>query len=335
MTKRGEERPITVYGAIIANSIIAAAKFAAALLTGSSALLSEGIHSTVDTGDQLLLLYGIHRSKKPADERHPFGHGPELYFWSVIVAVILFGVGGGMGVYEGITHLEHPTEISDPTWNYVVLAIAFVADFSSWTLAFRHLRAAQRKGESLWQTLRRSKDPAIFIVLGEDSADLLGIVIAFLGVFLSHRLHNPVFDGIASILVGLVLIVIAGFLAFESRSLIIGESADRDLLAGIGDIAAADPDIVKIQRPLTMHLGPSEILLALDAEFRPDLKADEVVRTINRLEDAISRTYPQVRHIFVEAEQLTNHKSALPSAVLIGTIEDRGSQDNGAGREAR
>lgn len=298
------QRPVTVYAAIAANLVIAIAKFIVAAVTGSSAMLSEGIHSIADTGNQLLLLIGIHRGRKPSDMMHPFGYGKELYFWSLIVAVILFGVGGGMSIYEGITHIEHPADIGNPTWNYVVLVLAFLAEGTSWIIALRHLLRTRTPNESLWQTLRRSKNPEIYVVIGEDSAALLGIVIAFLGVFLSHTLDAPVLDGAASIGVGIVLIIVASFLAFESRSLIVGESASRLTIEGIYDILKGDPRVERFRRPLTMHLGPHEVLLTLDIEFSSELSSEALAAEIDQVEKRISEAYPEIKHIYIEAQSM-------------------------------
>ncbi|MFN2242870.1 MAG: cation diffusion facilitator family transporter, partial [Anaerolineae bacterium] len=249
------ERPITVYGAMAANAVIGVSKFAAGIISGSSAMLSEAIHSVVDTGNELLLLLGIHRSRKPADELHPFGHGKELYFWSLIVAILLFGLGGGMSIYEGISHLRHPAVIKDPTWNYVVLGIAFIAEGTSWAIALNKLLKKKKAGQGIWDAVRASKNPAVFVVLAEDSAALLGILVAFLGVLLGHTFRNPYLDGAASIIIGLILATVAGFLSYESRDLLVGESADADVLQAIRRLAEADPAVVGVSRPLTMHFG--------------------------------------------------------------------------------
>lgn len=313
MKSGASEHPITVYGAIGANLIIAVTKFSAGFLTGSSAMLSEGIHSSVDTGNQLLLLLGLRQSAKPADDQHPFGHGPDLYFWSLIVAMLLFGLGGGMSIYEGITHLEHPSELSDPTWNYVVLAISFVVEAVAFGIAFRELLRQRRPQEGFWQAVRSSKDPTVYTVLAEDTAALSGIVIAAVGVFLAHRYQNPVFDGAASIVIGLVLAAVAIFLAYESRSLLVGESAHPEVVRGIHRLAGEDRGVRQVRRPWTMHLGPRELLLTMEIDFAPDLSAAEVTAAVDRLESQIRQNYPEVRHIFIEAESLSGHRSATAS----------------------
>jgi cation diffusion facilitator family transporter len=312
MSSESGERPITVYGAITANLVIAIAKFVAAFVTGSSAMLSEGIHSVVDTGNELLLLLGIRRSGRPADAMHPFGYGQELYFWSLIVAILLFGLGGGMSIYEGISHLQHPAEIRDPSWNYAVLAIAFVAEGASLTIALRKLLERRRSGETLWQTLRASKDPTVFTVVAEDSAALMGIGVAFLGVLLGHRLQNPYIDGAASVVIGLILASVAVFLVYETRDLLVGESAESEAVQSIYQLATADPDVISVARPLTMHFGPNEVLLNLDIEFRPELSAEEVTAAVDRLEANIRQKRPKVKRIFIEAESLKRPGQGRP-----------------------
>ncbi len=307
MAKPGD-KPVAVYGAVAANLTISIAKFAAGAVTGSSAMISEGIHSLADTGNQMLLLLGIRQSRKPPDETHPFGRGKELYFWSLIVAIILFGVGGGMSLYEGITHLQHPSEIADPTWNYVVLAIGVVAEGAAWVIALRLLLRTKGKEENLWQALRTSKDPAIFTVVAEDTAALLGLILAFLGVYLGHRFNNPAFDAAASIAIGVVLIVVASFLAHESRALLVGESADPEFIRSVKALAEDEAGVRQVRRLLSMHLGPDQVLLNLDVDFQPELSFQEVAAAIERLEAAIRDKHPEIRFMFVEAECLTQHK---------------------------
>jgi cation diffusion facilitator family transporter len=309
MQKSKSETPITVYGAIAANLLVAILKFIVAAITGSSAMLSEGIHSTADTGNQLLLLFGIHQSKKPADESHPFGHGQELYFWSLIVAIILFGMGGGMSIYEGITHLVHPNKLTNPAWNYGVLAFAFVVEGISWSIAFREFLKQKKPDESIWKGLSSSKDPSIFIVLGEDTAALAGLIVAFLGVFLGHQLESHYPDGIASIVIGIILGIIAIFLAYESKSLLIGETAALGMVRDIHQRVRNHPAVEQARRPLSMHFGPSEIFLSLDVQFKSDLRASEVMKAVDELETNIHQAYPSVGQIFIEVEGLKDHKN--------------------------
>jgi cation diffusion facilitator family transporter len=302
------KKPITIYGAIASNLIIATLKYVVAFITGSSAMLSEGIHSTADTGNELLLLLGLKRSRKPADEIHPFGYGQELYFWSLIVAIILFSTGGGMSIYEGITHLIHPEELSDPFWNYIVLGVAFLVEGVSWGIALRELLHRQDLEESFWHNLRSSKDPSVFIVFGEDTAALAGLVVAFLGVFLSHQLNTPVPDGIASIIIGLILAAVAFLLAFESKSLLLGETADPKIVAGIKQLVLEYSAVERVRRPMTMHFGPQEILLNLDVQFKSDLSAAELVKVIDDLEQRIRQSYPRIQRIFIEVEGLKGYE---------------------------
>lgn len=311
MSAKDAKKPITVYGAIASNMIIAILKFVVAFITGSSAMISEGIHSTADTGNQLLLLLGLHQSQKPADDDHPFGHGQELYFWSLIVAIILFGIGGGMSFYEGITHLSHPTELQSPVWNYVVLSLAFITEAVAWSIAFRELMKHKRSGENIWSSLRASKDPSIFIVIGEDSAALSGLLVAFLGVFLGHRLNSHYPDAIASIIIGIILSGVAIFLAYESKSLLIGETADPVTTKGIQRLVSDHPAIEIVQYPLTMQLSPDQILLNLTVSFQNGLETSEVVEVIDELENQIRKKYPNIKHIFIEAEGLKK-KSKSP-----------------------
>lgn len=301
-------KPIAVYGALGANLVIAATKFVAAFFTGSSAMLSEGIHSVVDTGNQVLLLLGISQSTKPADAMHPFGYGKELYFWGLVVAIMLFGIGGGMAVYEGITHLLRPSPLTDPTVSYVVLAIAFVVESVSLAIALKEFWAT-KEYQNLWQAVRTSKDPALFVVLCEDAAALGGLVIAFGGIFLGHQFHVPALDGIASLIIGAILAAVAVYLVYESKGLLVGESAAPEIVQSIQRRAAGDPAVESIQPPLTMHFGPHDVLLNMNIQFRPGLSGAELVATVERLEKAIHEEYPSITRIFIAAEALSRAES--------------------------
>jgi cation diffusion facilitator family transporter len=303
------DKPLAIYGAMGANLLIAVTKFLAAGFTGSSAMLSEGIHSMVDTGNQLLLLLGLKKSRKPPDANHPFGHGKELYFWSLIVAVALFGIGGGMSVYEGITHLIHPHSLEDPTWNYATLGLAFLFEGVSWIIAIRALRS-QFRDKGLWQSLRTSKDPSVVTVFFEDSAALAGLIVAFLGVFLGHRLNSPTADGIASIVIGLILAAVAIFLVRQSKGLLLGESADPAIVKDVHDLARAVPAVAEVRCPLTMHFGPDEVLLNLEIQFRPGLPPGEITQALNRLEHEIREKHPEFKRIFIEARALQGGQRA-------------------------
>jgi cation diffusion facilitator family transporter len=295
-----------ILAAVAANIVIAAVKFAAAFITGSSALLSEAVHSVVDSADGLLLYLGERLSRRPADREHPFGHGRELYFWSMVVSMVIFGAGGGISVYEGILHLAHPAEITRPAWNYGVLAFAAIFESISWVIAIRHFHATRPRGRGILETIRRSKDPAEFIVLLEDSAALLGIAVAAAGLGLDALLGVRVFDGIASIVIGIILGLVAAILLRETRGLLIGESLDGGRAGAIRQIAADDEAVEAAGAPLTMHLGPDDVLLNLDLRFRRGLSLEEVERAVRRLEEKIRSLYPEIRRIFIEAGSLAS-----------------------------
>lgn len=295
------ESKIAVYGALAGNLAIAVTKFIGAAVTGSSAMLSEGIHSTVDTADQILLLVGMRRSERPADEEHPFGHGKELYFWSLIVAVMIFGVGGGISAYEGILHILHPNPLEDPTWAYVVLGVAFVFEGASFTVALRAF-SKERGSPRFWKKLLDSKDPTTFTVLAEDSAALAGIVVAFLGILLSHRLGLPVLDGVASIVIGLILAAVAVFLIYQCRGLLVGEGVSRDTAREIRDIASGVDHVRHVSHPLTMYFGPDYVLLTLDVRFAPDTPAGELARAVDRMKDLIQQRFPRIKRISIEVD---------------------------------
>jgi cation diffusion facilitator family transporter len=292
-----------IYAAIVGNLAIAISKFVAAYFSGSSAMISEGIQSLVDTGNGGLLLLGIRLSQRPTDVTHPFGHGKEIYFWALVVAMLIFAGGGGISMYEGIKHLIDPEPLGDPTWSYVVLALAVVFEGYALMVAYRAFRAvAGDKG--LWAEIRASKDPTTFTVLFEDAAALLGLVTAGLGIYLGHLLNNPYFDGAASVLIGLILAIVAIVLGYESKGLLVGEGADAATLNRIRVVAEADRSIQRVQRPLTMYFGPDTVLLALDVEFKPELPLTEIVAAVDRIETALRSEYPVIKHIYIEAESL-------------------------------
>lgn len=292
-----------IYAAIAANLGIAAAKFVAAAVTGSSAMLSEGIHSAVDSGNGILLLYGVNRSNRPADDHHPFGYGKELYFWSLVVAILIFALGGGISIYEGVKHLQHPEPISNPLVNYLVLGVATVFECVALVLALKELN--QIRGDmSIWQAVRESKDPTVITVLFEDSAALAGIVVAFIGVYLGSTLGWTWADGSASILIGVILTVVAGFLVVETKGLLVGEGANPKMLASIRALIAADENIVAMDRPLTMYFGPHHALLVLNVEFKAGLTPQQAESTIDRIELGIRGAHPDIKQIYIEADSL-------------------------------
>ena len=292
-----------MFAAIAGNFAIAVVKFIAAAFTHSSAMLSEGIHSLVDMGNGGLLFYGMTKAEEPADGAHPFGHGKELYFWSLIVAVSIFGIGGGMSIYEGVIHILHPSALEDPTLAYVVLAISAVIEGSSFLIAFREFRRA-KGGQSTFHAIRHGKDPSLFTVVFEDSAALVGLTFAFLGVFFGHLLGSPYLDATASVLIGVLLASVALWLAAESKGLLIGEGADDETVANITRIVAADPCVMRVGPILSVYNGPADLLLNLEVEFEPGLEAEEIRAAIDRIEPAIMERYPQVRRIFIEVGSL-------------------------------
>ena len=305
------ESKTAIYAAILGNFAIAVTKFSAAAFTGSSAMLTEGIHSLVDTGNGGLLLVGISKSKKPADAAHPFGYGKELYFWTLIVAMLIFGVGGGVSIYEGILHLLHPNPLEDPFWNYVVLGIAIVFEAIVFMIAFKQFQALKGE-ESTWQAIRRSKDPTTFTVLFEDAAAMLGLIAATVGIFLGHQFNNPYFDGAASIVIGVILATVAFFIGYESKGLLVGEGADPATLQSIKKLAESAPTVTKVERPLTMYFGPHTVLLTMDVEFRNNLSGAERDAAVQRLEKVIREKHHDINHIFIEAKSLSGKRPGEP-----------------------
>ncbi len=290
-----------IYAALIGNSLIAVTKFIAAAITHSSAMLSEGIHSLVDTGNQVLLLYGLRRSKKPADKEFPFGHGQELYFWSFVVAIMIFAVGAGISIYEGVHHLRHPKPIASPHVNYIVLALAMVFEGIAWFMAWRAFRK-QKGDKGYFRAVHESKDPTMFVVLFEDSAAIIGLVVAFIGVLLSEITGILYFDGLASIVIGLILGGTAAWLAYETKSLLIGESATSEVVKSIRDIVAGYPHIQHVNEVLTMHMGPDYILVNLSVEFVNNVSTDQIEDVIAAMDRTLKQKIPKVKRVFIEAE---------------------------------
>lgn len=296
---------ISIYGALVANLAIAIMKFIAAAITRSSAMLSEGIHSSVDSVNQLLLLLGIHRSAKPANRNHPFGHGKEIYFWSLIVSILIFGLGGGMSIYEGIKHIQHPEKLTNIVWNYAVLGGAFLFEGVSFIIAIKSLNKEKRVKGSFLKRLHISKDPSHFVVIYEDGAALAGLLVAAIGVFVGSHFNLPVADGIASIVIGLILAFVAVLLTIESRDLLLGESMQSYEVDDIIRLVKEEKNVERMRRPLTMHMAPNDVLLALDVEFDHKLSSVELSATIKRIEDALREAYPDIKRIYIEAANLT------------------------------
>lgn len=305
----GSSKPV-IYAAIVGNLVIAAAKFVAATITGSSAMISEGVHSLVDTGNGVLLLFGIRQSRQPPDARHPFGRGKELYFWTLIVAILIFAVGGGISIYEGVKHLQHPEPVTDPVWNYAVLAFAIIVEGVAWTIAFRAFRRV--KGNTNYiEAIRRSKDPTTFTVLLEDTAAMLGLLAAFIGIYAGHRLGIPELDGIASLAIGVILAGVAMFLAYESKGLLIGESVHPETSAHVRALIEGDPAVQRLVRAFSMHMGPHDVLLTLEIEFLRERSAAEVASAIDRIDKRIREQHPEFRHVFIEAQSITQKAGSV------------------------
>jgi cation diffusion facilitator family transporter len=289
----------TVYAALAGNTLVAVTKLAAATWTGSSSMLSEGIHSVVDTGNEVLLLYGYRRAERPPDSRHPLGYGRELYFWSFIVALLLFALGAGAAFYEGVAHILVPVPVRNVLVNYAVLGLAFLFEAGSWLIAVRGFRRA--KGDAgWWQAIRNSKDPPSFMVLLEDSAALIGIAIAAASLALAEATGRPELDGVGSLLIGLLLAVTAFILGQETKALLIGERASAPVRASILDTAAGVDGIVSVQNLVTVHLSPTQIVVALDIEFEDHLTTPAIERCVRRLEAGVRERHAEVVALFVK-----------------------------------
>ena len=299
-----------VYAALLGNLLVAGAKAGAAAWTGSAAMLSEAVHSFVDTGNEILLLYGMRRSTRRADVNHPIGHGRELYFWSFIVALLVFALGAGVSTYQGILRVLDPQPITDPLVNYVVLALAFVFEGASWVISLRRFRLA--KGSlSYYNAFRASKDPASFLTLFEDSAALVGILLAAGGTFAATSLGAPIFDGVASILIGCVLAGTAALLARESKSLLIGERADPKLSDSILRIAGQAGKTLRANGVLTVQLAPDQILAALSLEFADELRAPQIEESVIDIENRIRAAHPEVVTLFVKPQTSARFKESV------------------------
>ncbi len=330
MTTQSSSR-IAVVAAIIGNLIIAIIKFVAAALTGSSAMIAEGIHSVVDTGNGTLLLLGMNRAKRPADEIHPFGHGKSLYYWTHIVAVSIFGIGGGMSLYEGISHVLNvapAAELGDPTAAYIVLAIAFVVEGGSFSVAMKQFLEA--KGDlGARQFVRESKDPSLYTVVLEDSAAMLGLIFAFLGIFFGHLFHNAYFDGAASIAIGLLLMSVAGLLASRTKGLLLGEGVNPEELRDIRRRVESDPAVDRAGDILTMYMGPHDLLVNMGVCFVAGTRAEQMHEAIRRIEADLHGAYPQINRVYIEAESLPVVATAecpIPGSQPV-PLEDRADRE--------
>jgi cation diffusion facilitator family transporter len=297
--QNGDLNKTSIFIALAADLGIAITKFIAAFVTGSSAMLSEGIHSLIDSVNELLLLLGLQKSKKPADEERPFGYGKELYFWSFIVSMLIFILGGGISLYEGINRLIYPQPITNVWWNYIVLTVAFVFNLLSSITAYKVFNK-DRGDQTFWDSFTGSKDPSTFVVLFEDVAGILGIVVAFAGVYFGSHFNNQYADGVASIGIGIILIAFSLVLLRESRSLLMGETIRKDSLADIISITESDAAVVKVLQNFSMYMAPEEVLLQLMTVFKNDLTTQQILESIDRINKTIREKYPRVKQLFIE-----------------------------------
>lgn len=309
MARRSASEKV-VYAALAGNCCVAVIKFGAAWWTGSSAMLSEAFHSLVDTGNQLLLLYGLVRSSRPPDASHPFGYGRELYFWSFIVALVMFALGAGASIYEGIDHILHPVPMIDPLVAYAVLGGSFAFEAWSWGIAHRQF-VATKGGMGYYEAVRRSKDPPTFLILFEDGAALIGVAIALVGTLLANYLDDPLFDGLASVGIGFLLAGAGAVIARETKGLLIGERASSKVDRSITAIADDEPDVEQANGVLTFQLGPSEVVVVLSLEFADDLRTPEIETIVTRLEQKIRTTHPEVIAVFVKPQTAKSYRHVV------------------------
>ena len=296
---------LAVLGALFANALITILKFVAAVITGSSGMMAEALHSFADTTNQVFLLLGLRFFKRPASEKHPFGYGKERFLWSFIAAIFIFGVGSTYAIYEGIAKLRHPHAPENLKWAYWVLGISFVLESASIGLAiYQEIKEAHHEGLTFFAYLRESKNPTAKTVIFEDSAALLGIVIAAAGIYLTEHHAGPAggvyWDGAASIFIGLVLAVVAFALARTSRGLLLGETANPKSVRAIVQAIESHPNVVKVVELLTMHLAPKQILINAHINVRDDLVTGDIVKTVEEVEELIKRAEPKVEMIFLE-----------------------------------
>ncbi|GGE78274.1 cation transporter [Stappia taiwanensis] len=302
-----------IYAALAGNALIAVTKFFAAAYTGSSAMMSEGIHSLVDTGNQGLLLHGLKKARQPADEKHPFGYGAELYFWSFVVAILIFAVGSGISIYEGVQKILHPHPVTSPIVAYVVLGLAIVFEAGAWWIAYKEFSKVRGR-QGLLQAVRDSKDPAVFTVLFEDTAAMLGLLVALSGLLAAQYLGLPWLDGAASVAIGVILAATAAFLAYETKGLLVGESAAPEVVDTIRAVVEATPTVSRLNEIRTLHRGPEDVLLALSVDFQDNLTVGKVEEAIYALEIAIKQRFPIVRRVFIEVQATRHHEEMLAAS---------------------
>lgn len=295
----------SIYSALAANLLIAITKFIAGAFSNSAAMISEGIHSLVDTVNQILLLFGLKRSKKPADASRPFGYGRELYFYSFIVSILIFGLGGGISIYQGIIHIIKPEPMGNPTWNYVVLGLSVVFEGTSLLIAAKEFNKV-RGDHSWWDAIVRSKDPSSFLVLFEDGAAVLGLFTVMICMFFSHRYNIPELDGVASLLVGLLLVAVSLILARESRSLLMGEGISDGSRQKITVIAEKDPAVLKVLNIISSYQSPDDVVLMLFVAFEENLDTEDLNDSITRLRIAIKKEFELIHFVIIQPEVVSH-----------------------------
>ncbi len=309
LTLRLTQRQV-IYAGLIGNFLIAGTKLTAAAWTGSSAMLSEGVHSVVDSCNSILLLYGLHRSTVLPDRGHPLGYGREIYFWSFVVAVLVFALGAGVSFYEGVSHILNPEPIINASVNYVVLGLSAIFDGTTWWLALQHFKGRTRYS-NLLKAVRTSKDPPSFMVVFEDSAALIGLAIAAAGTYFSIRYELPMLDGVASILISLVLACSAAVLARETKGLLIGEAADPEIVAAMMQIAKDMDGIANANGIMTVHLAPAQIVVSLSLEFSDELRTPDIEAKVVELESRLRKLHPEVFAVFVKPQSSAGFRAAM------------------------
>ncbi len=303
-----------IYAALIGNGLIAISKFAAAAYTGSSAMLSEAIHSVVDTGNQCLLLFGLKRAAREPDEQHPFGYGMELYFWAFVVAILIFAIGSGISIYEGVQKLLHPHPMSSPTINYLVLGLAMIFEGVAWWIAYKEFNKT-RGDRGLFEAVRHSKDPALFTVLFEDTAAMLGLMVAFIGIFGAHMLGLEWADGAASVVIGIILALAAWVLAQETKGLLIGEAASPQTGRDVRQIIGRYQEVRHINELKSMHLGPADILMVASIDFHDNMTSVTVEGIVSEIEKAVKAKHPEITRLFIEVQSEQDHAISIKADI--------------------
>lgn len=291
----------SIYSALAANVLIALTKFIAGAFTNSSSMISEGIHSTVDTANQLLILYGLKRSKKLPDQSHPFGYGKELYFWSFVVSILIFGLGGALSIYQGVLHIMEPEPMKNPFWNYIVLFLSLIFEGTSFIIAIKEFNKT-RNGLGWWDAIIKSKDPSSFLVVFEDGAAVAGLIIVTVLMAFSHTLQIPELDGLASVIVGLLLVFVSLILARESRSLLMGEGIASETKQKISKIVERDPAVIRTKNILSTYQSPEEVILMLIVDFEDHLDTDDITEAIVRIRTHIKDEFKFVRYVIIQPE---------------------------------